>query len=546
MAAQRSESVTVLGHPPGLFLLFIVEMWERFSYYGMRALLVLYLTSQATSDNPGRGWSEGNAYQLYGLYTGLAYLLPLFGGLLADKFLGTHRSMLVGAVLITLGHIVLGVTGIGTLEFSDMGMSLFIGGLVLIIIGTGYFKPCVSVMVGQLYSANDPRREGAYTIFYMGINVGAFICAFICGTLGEMLGWHWGFGSAAVGMILGLICYLLGKPTFLKGIGEPPPGRSNTTGLFFLLSLALCAGATVLWHLGQGGAFASLAEVEVPEIVWLLLRYGIPVALALLIVWFIASQDPGDKGPTATIFIVTVFNAFFWMAFEQAGSTLNVFALNDTDRNLFGFEIPATWFQSVNPLLIILLAPLFAGLWTFLGRRGLDPSQPVKIGIALLLVGLGYVVIVMGSYVNYHQGVKVSMMYLVGLYFLHTVGELFISPTGLSFVARTAPVRFVSLLMGVYFISSALANYGGGYIASYVEEFETGRLALPWSLGGRADFFMLFVATSVGASLLVFVLTPFIKMMMRPEPGANGQKEPLLNEIAGHEGQQDPERLPPS
>src|SRR3954451_11647721 len=213
---------TILGHPPGLFLLFLVEMWERFSYYGMRGLLVLYLVTSATGDNPGRGWSKEAAATLYGWYTGMAYLLPVFGGLIADKLIGAHRSMLVGGLVIALGHIALAFSGIGGLGQSHLGMSIFVAGLVLIVIGTGHFKPNVSVMVGALYPPGDPRRDGAFTIFYMGINLGAFICAFVCGTLGEKVGWHWGFGAAAVGMVLGLILYVAARPKLLGHIGDAP------------------------------------------------------------------------------------------------------------------------------------------------------------------------------------------------------------------------------------------------------------------------------------------------------------------------------------
>ncbi|MCI0377685.1 MAG: peptide MFS transporter [Gemmataceae bacterium] len=511
----RSDSTTVLGHPPGLFLLFIVEMWERFSYYGMRAILVLYLiaTSNRSSENPGRGWTEANAYTLYGIYTGLSYLLPLLGGYLADKFLGTHRSMVVGALMITCGHIVLGLTGLEMFEFSELGMSVFIGGLALIIVGTGYFKPCVSVMVGQLYSKDDPRRDGAFTIFYMGINLGAFICAFVCGTLGETVGWHWGFGSAAVGMIAGLIVYLIGKPTFLKDIGKAPEGRPNLIPVFLFASIVACAAFTAIYHFRDTMPWSDYGLDPDYSTIF---QIGLASALLVFVLWFISIQAYGDKGPTATVFIFMMFNAFFWIAFEQAGSTLNVFAQASTDRyiGLLDWEMPATWFQSVNPFLIIVMAPAFAAMWSFLGKRGLDPSQPVKIGIALLLVGLGYVFVVFAAKLNL-DGTKVSMFWLLALYTVHTIGELFISPTGLAYVTKAAPVKYISFLMGIWFISSFLANYGGGLIASYVNRIESGEIQLPWSLGGRADFFMLFVVTSIGAGVIILVLTPLFKLMMR-------------------------------
>ncbi len=265
---------TLLGHPVGLFLLFIVEMWERFSYYGMRALLVLYLIQPTTGDdkgfNPGRGWDESSASTLYGWYTGLAYLFPIFGGIIADKFIGTHRSMLVGGTLISIGHIILGISGMGTFEHSAAGMSLFITGLAAIVLGTGHFKPTVSVMVGQLYKQSDPRRDAAYTIFYMGINLGAFLCAFVCGTLGEKVGWHWGFGAAAVGMIMGMAAYMVGRPTFLGRIGEAPrSGATRMSWMFLCASLALSAAFGWAYHAGALVHLQKLiASLQSNSLVW--------------------------------------------------------------------------------------------------------------------------------------------------------------------------------------------------------------------------------------------------------------------------------------
>src|SRR3989442_1658771 len=405
--------MTLLGHPAGLFLLFFVEMWERFSYYGMRGLLVLYLVQSTHPQpdptgfvNPGRGWSRGDASLLYGWYTGLAYLLPIVGGWIADRLLGTHRSMVIGGLLIALGHLVLAVSGVGSLARTDAGMSVFVFGLALIVIGTGHFKPCVSVMVGQLYEPGDARRDGAFTIFYMGINLGAFLSAFVCGTLGE-------------------------------------------------------------------------------------------------------------RGPTATIFVFMLFNAVFWLAFEQAGSSLNLFTDLHTNRMLGGFEVPTTWFQSVNAGLIFLLAPLFAGLWSWLGHRGRDPGQPVKIALGLGFLSLGYVFMVWAGRVAADPGVKASMAFVLATYFWHTVGELCLSPTGLSYVTKAAPDRYVSFLMGVWFISTFLANLGGGLVASQVEAIERGEIALPWHLGGQADFFMLFVVSAGAAGLLIFLLAPRLGRLTR-------------------------------
>ncbi len=590
-ATPHTQDRTFLGHPVGLFLLFLVEMWERFSYYGMRALLVLYLVRAADAPNPGRGWTDARASTLFGWYTGLAYLLPIFGGIIADKLIGTHRSMVVGGLIIALGHIALAISGMGSLGHTDLGMSIFIMGLALIVLGTGHFKPTVSVMVGQLYAPGDPRRDGAFSIFYMGINLGAFLCAFVCGTLGEKQGWHWGFGAAAVGMLAGLFLYLIGRPLYLRGIGEAPAGRANVAPLFVLLSIVLAAGFAVLFH---RGALSCVQEIMRKEV-----AIGLGIVIVGLAAWFVAIQQPDDRGPVSAIFLFMFFNAFFWVAFEQAGSSINLFTDRFTDRTLslapwyvsfcttpsmslgaviflvgliaagwfafvivsqnaagrfgravgalgvfllglgvaaigvlkaFGWlswaamhEVPTTWFQSVNPLFIIMLAPVFGGVWTILARRKLNPSQPVKIALGLIFLGLGYVVITWGA-LAVEAGspetalAKTSMLVIVATYALHTIGELCLSPTGLSFVTRVAPVRFVSLLMGIWFISSFIANLSGGLIAAKVEAIEKGTLSLPWyqwfKLGGQADFFLLFVISSLGAGLLILILTPLLKRLL--------------------------------
>ncbi len=519
---------TLLGHPRGLFLLFLVEMWERFSYYGMRALLVLYLVRAVTGDetgfNPGRGWSESEASTLYGWYTGLAYLFPILGGMIADKLIGTHRSMLVGGVLITIGHIILGLSGIGDLAQSQAGMALFITGLAVIVLGTGHFKPTVSVMVGQLYDQTDPRRDGAFTIFYMGINLGAFLCAFVCGTLGEKVGWHWGFGSAAVGMILGLLLYMWGKPRFLPGIGEQPshttPAKATSIGWASLLvALGLSAVVGLAYSAGLFGKLGeAIGQLQAnPALGWTIV--GLMIAGILgWVFWFLSLNRPEDRGPVLSIFIFMFFNAFFWIAFEQAGSSINIFTDQSTERHIAGptsFEVPATWFQSINAFLIFTLAPLFAWIWTRLGKRNLNPSQPVKIALGLIFLGLGFLFMTWAG-VHAKGGAKAGMWLVFMTYFWHTVGELCLSPTGLSYVTKTAPVKFVSLLMGIWFVSSFIANLGGGLIAARVTDIETGKLTLPWSFGGRADFFFLFVVTSIGAGLLILILTPLLKKLMRP------------------------------
>ncbi|MHC4802059.1 MAG: peptide MFS transporter [Planctomycetota bacterium] len=474
-----------LRQPPGLWCLFVTEMWERFSYYGMRAILILYLTEPlagmqdaASTYQPGRGLDVATAGKMYGWYTGLCYLLPIIGGLIADRLIGTHRSMLTGAFLIMLGHITLAASGFGGLDQSDTGMAVFVSGLALIVLGTGHFKPCVSVMVGQLYGEHDPRRDGGFTIFYMGINVGAFICPFVCGTLGETVGWHWGFGSAAVGMLLGVVAYTLGRPLYLQGIGLPPPGRTGReASLFFFGSIVVAALFGWFYYAGGpgaiGNAYTALTNI-VP--VWLLLTLAI-AAIVLLSAWFIAAQEPGNHGPVFTIICFIFFNAFFWMAFEQAGSSLNIFARDSTDRVIFGWEMPASWFQSINPLLIVALAPLYAQMWSRLGKR--NPTQSLKIAYGLFLLGGGYCVMVIAGGLS-AGGAQVAVWWLALTYALHTTGELCLSPTGLSFVTKASPAKWVAFLMGLWFLSNFVANLGGGIVAGYIERIEQGEMELFW------------------------------------------------------------------
>jgi len=423
------DKTTLFGHPRGLSLLFLVEMWERFSYYGMRALLVLYLVNALKWDTP-------RATNLYGTYTSLAYLAPLFGGYLADRFLGTRRSLVIGGVLIALGHFTLAVEGMAT----------FYLGLALVIIGTGFFKPNVSTMVGQLYQEGDPRRDGGFTLFYMGINLGAFIAPLICGYLGERVGWNYGFGAAGVGMVLGLCLYLWGRNKYLPGIGLTParPGANDVR--------------------------ESRAD----------------------------SHD--DRRRIIALAIVVLFVVAFWAAYDQNGSSMNLFADKATNRSVAGSVVPASWFQSVNPGFILLLAPFFALLWRRLQVNGREPSTPMKMVIGLALLGFGFVFMVIGGR-RADAGILVSPLWLVAAYFFHTTGELCLSPVGLSYVTKVAPARFASLLMAGWF----LANSAGDKIA--------GMLAGLYGRIPNTSFFMIFVVSSLVASGLLYLLVPRINRL---------------------------------
>jgi POT family proton-dependent oligopeptide transporter len=400
---------------------------------------------------------------------------------------------------------------------NNLGMSLFITGLVLIVVGTGHFKPNVSVMVNRLYPVGDPRQDGAFTIFYMGINVGAFIGPLICGYLGEKIGWHWGFGAAAVGMITGLIAYIAIRPKLLPGIGEGPKERQGYAFFIGVASVAIALLVGAMYHYGVLGSlgagfdwFVGLAPT------WILIGF---IALILaMCAWFVAIQKKGDGGPVACILVFVLFNAVFWLAYEQAGSSLNHFADEMTNLHIGSWEMPASWFQSVPALMVVVLAPLFAALWIFLARRGRNPSQPIKLALGLFLVGGGYVFMVIGSNGALPKSHSASMFWLTMTYLMHTFGELCMSPTGLSFVTKVAPVKSVSLLMGIWFLSNAVANKVGGQVAGKVDAIASGQIVLPWAgwfaKESQAPFFLFFVILSVGAGVVMLLLTPLLKKLL--------------------------------
>jgi POT family proton-dependent oligopeptide transporter len=433
--------------PPGLFLLFGVEMWERFSYYGMRALLILYLVDGQN----GLGWDKPRAARLYGWYNSLVYLTPVMGGYLADRFIGTHRAMVIGGAIIAAGHFSMAVPS---------HTSFFLG-LLLIIIGTGFFKANVSTMVGQLYREGDPRRDGGFTIFYMGINAGALVGPIVCGYLGESprWGWHYGFGAAGIGMVLGLLMYLRLKARYLPGIG-----------------LATNREAAVAARHESGGRL---------------------------------SRD--ERQRVLALFVIFFFVIFFWMAFEQAGSSMNLFASERVDRVAFGFHFPASWFQSVNPAVILIFAPIFAALWTSLGRKGREPSTPAKMAAAMVMMGLGFLVMVAGA-ARSDGGGRVSPLWLIGVYGLHTWAELCLSPIGLSAVTRLAPLKYASVFMGLWFLATSISELLAGQLAAVTDRI--GRGELYHLFGGQADFYFIFVVTSAAAAVGLMVLTPWLRRRM--------------------------------
>jgi POT family proton-dependent oligopeptide transporter len=420
-----------MGHPKGLFLLFATEMWERFSYYGMRALLVLSLVAGVEAANPGFGWSQADALRLYGLFTGFVYFTPLIGGWLADNYLGQRKSVIIGGLVMAVGQFTLSAAIPGNL-------SLFYVGLVILVIGNGFFKPNISTMVGDLYPEGDARRDGAFTIFYMGINAGAFLAPLICSTLGEdpTYGWRAGYFAAGVGMMLSVVIQLVLAKRYLGDIGVKPAAQR---------------------------ALAQSGGTKKP-------------------------LTPEETDRLRVIFMLFVFVVLFWAAFEQAGGLMNIYANEKTDRFIGGFEVPAGWFQSLNPLFIVVLAPLFSLAWSRLGDLGKSPSTPRKMVLGLILTGFGFLAMVGAVYDQAAHG-KASMWWLVIAYFFHTTGELCISPVGLSMVTKLAPLRLASLMMGVWFLINFVANWLAGIIGSYAESL--GELSI---FSGLAITLFLFAA----------------------------------------------------
>ena len=431
------------GHPRGLSTLFFTEMWERFSYYGMRALLVLFITAPVATG--GLGFDMATAGAIYGLYTSMVYLTTLPGGWIADRLIGAQNAVLYGGVLIAAGHFSMAVPSLPS----------FYLGLFLIVIGTGLLKGNVSVIVGRLYTPEDARRDAGYSIFYMGINLGAFIAPLVCGYLGQRVSWHAGFGAAGVGMTLGLIQYALGRkrlgdaglyPAEVGSLAETAQRRRQA-----MIWIGVAAAAIILGAVAIATGLLPITPMQLSDAAGYFLLIFTVVFFGWLL--FSSSWTPAERKRIYIIVVLFIGATIFFAEFEQAGSTLNLFGDRSTANSILGWEFPSTWLQSLNSLFIIALAPVFAWLWIWLARRGREPSSPAKFGFGLALVGAGFAVLAVGA-VFAERGEKVSPLWLTATYFLHTCGELSLSPVGLSAMSKLAPVRIGGVIMGVYFLGS--------------------------------------------------------------------------------------------
>lgn len=477
---------TFFGHPRGLSTLFFTEYWERFSYYGMRALLILFMTAKVAEG--GLGFSVLTAGAIYGLYTSFVYLTAVPGGWLADRLLGQRRAVFLGGCLIACGHFSMAIHNLAT----------FYLGLALIVLGTGLLKPNVSAMVGDLYPEGGARRDAGFSIFYMGINLGAFVAPLICGPLGERVNWHWGFAAAGVGMVVGLIQYVWGG-RYLGQIGIKPNAGTDPADRQKALYLAAASLAAL-------AAILALVRFLQPSAVTIANSMGIVIllmaVLSLGFQMFFGGLDGAEKKKVAVIFVLFVFSSLFWSAFEQAGSSLNLFGERLTDLNVFGWSMPASVLQSVNPLFIILFAPVFAWIWVALARSRRDPSSPAKFSLGLVLVGLGFLVMAWAAVRTRGGAVQVSPLWLVLTYLLHTGGELCLSPVGLSVVTKLAPHRKVSQMMGIWFLSLSLGNLMGGLIAGRFSTFP-----LPHIFGA------VFLTTAGAGIILALFIKPISRLM---------------------------------
>ena len=491
------------GHPRGLSTLFFTEMWERFSYYGLRPLLVLFMSAALAQG--GFGMDRTQASAIVGIYAASVYLASLPGGWIADRLLGLRRAILTGAVLISSGHISIGLSA-----FAHSKVPFFLG-LILIVFGTGLLKPNISAIVGDLYPEGGARRDAGFSIFYMGINVGAFFGQIVTGLLGEKFGWHFGFGAAGVGMLIGLTIFATRARKTLGSLGLEPtrdPDPVVQERKVRTIKLVLAVGLSVLILvivLAATGILPLKAQAIGQNMTYVLVGVAV-VYFAYLFIGGGLSSD--EKKRVGVIFILFVFAAIFWSAFEQAPTSLNLFARDFTNRMLWGFEIPTTWFQSVNSLFIFLLAPFFAALWVKLGPR--DLSAPGKFSLGLFFAGLGFIIMIFAanSVVSSGGAIKVSALWLVASYFFQTVGELCLSPVGLSSMTKLSPRKYVGQMMGIWFLASAMGNLIAGLVGGHVD---------PEKLEQMPTLFIVTSASLILAALVLAALTPVIKKYMTPQ-----------------------------
>lgn len=506
--AQDPSDSAFLGHPPGLYVCFTTELWERFSFYGMKFLLLLYLTKYHL-------FSDSIGLEVLGSYAALVYAMPVIGGLLADRYLGMRKAVLFGGILLALGHLGMAVEGEQARRVGDevvrdeAALQVFYFSLALIVMGVGFLKPNISTIVGRLYDRDDPRRDAGFTIFYMGINIGAFTATLLCGYLGETYGWRYGFGLAGIGMVIGLVTFLRGQ-RHLHGHAEPrnPAVLKEKTPI----------GLSREWTIYLGALLGVL-------VAWRMLQYHEAVGYALNTLsavvlvglgWFITFRcDKVERSRMIVLIVLILSSVVFWALFEQASASMTLYADRVMDRNVFGYELTASQFGSLNALFIFLCAPLFAWLWTFLGRRGLEPSTPVKFALGIAQAGLGFGALVMGA-ANPNEAGLVVGYWLVLAYLLHTTGELCLSPVGLSAVTKLSVSSVVGVMMGTWFLATAYSEYVAAQLAKLaaIETVDGTVTDIGAALASYTELFngLLYVGLAVAGLLLI--VSPLLRKMM--------------------------------
>ncbi len=508
-APATAGDATFLGHPRGLFVCFATELWERFSFYGMKYLLLLYLTKYHL-------FSDAGGLEVLGSYAALVYAMPVLGGLLADRYLGMRKAVVFGGLLLVLGHLGMAVEGeqaqrVGNQVIRDDGaLQVFYFSLALIVIGVGFLKPNISTIVGRLYGTDDPRRDAGFTIFYMGINIGAFTATLLCGYLGETYGWRYGFGAAGIGMLVGLATFLGGQK-HLQGLAEPsrpavlrersPLGLNKELTIY----LAALGGVAVAWQLLQfNGGVGMLLNA---------------LALAVLagLAWFIAVKcDTVERSRMIVLVVLTLSSVLFWSLFEQSAASMTLFADRVMDREVFGVTLTASQFGSLNAFFIFLFAPVFALLWTVLGRRGLEPSTPVKFSLGIAQAGLGFGALILGA-ANPDQAGLVSGYWMILAYLLHTCGELCLSPVGLSAVTKLSVPSITGVMMGSWFLATAYSNFVAAQLSKLaaIKTVEGTVADVGTALASYTDLFSKLFWVGLAVAAVLLALSPLLKRMMR-------------------------------
>jgi POT family proton-dependent oligopeptide transporter len=485
---------TIGKHPRGLKVLFFTEMWERMSYYGMRGILVLFMT--ASISDGGLNFNNASASALYGIYAASVYLATLPGGWIGDNILGQQKTILYGGITIMLGHLSLAIPGINS----------FYIGLVLVVLGTGLLKPNISAMVGNLYEKNKDLRQSGFTLFYMSINLGSIIGFFICGYLGENIGWHYGFGAAGIGMALGLMQYIY-NIKLLEGYGVKPFNEINIKrkskynkiiiGTLLLILIITVSGLFGVWTINPI-PFANMLTVVITLIS---LSY-------FLYIFIFGKLNKNEKKKVTMIFVLFIGAALFWSGFDQAGSSFNIFAKEYTDRMVFGWEYPASWLQILNPLFVVILSPFMSYLWIFLGKKMLDPSLPFKFGLGLIFMAIGFLVIAAGAQIALSEGLAGAKWLLI-TYLLHTVGELTLSPIGLSAISSLSPKKYMGQMMGVWFLASSLGAIIAGLLSS--QATNDGLASMP------GLFNQIAISASLFGLILIIIARPLQRWVFREE-----------------------------